>query len=103
MPNYNGLLLSNCYVHMFKSILMLGNDRKLTQEYIKISLFSVMVGGMLLFWLWEAMLITYFAFASKILPFNNIKEFVENTDLKVIAVESILLNRIFNSLLFSIF
>ena len=82
-PDHKTFMLSDCYVHVYKSILMLGNDKIMNQQYIKISFFSVMVGGMILYWLWEAMLITYFSFPTMVLPFNNIKEFVEKTDLKV--------------------
>ena len=83
MRNQKSLMLSDCYVHMFKSLLMIGDDKKFNHEYIKTSFFTVMVGGMLIFWLWEAMLITYFAFPTTVLPFDNIKEFVEDTNLKV--------------------
>ena len=88
MPNQKCFLLSDCYVHMFKSLLMIGDDRKFNHEYIKTSFFTVMVGGMLIYWLWEAMLITYFAFPTTVLPFNNIKEFVEDTNLKVKSTKS---------------
>ena len=42
----------------------------------RISHYSVVIGGMLLFWLWEAQLINYFTFPLNKLPFNSLEEFL---------------------------
>ena len=44
---------------------------------------SVVFGGMLIFWLWGAQLKSYFAIPLKTLPFENLEEFLTNTNKKV--------------------
>ena len=43
----------------------------------------MLFAGIILYWLWEAQLISYFSFPSKKLPFNNLAEFLEKSDNKV--------------------
>ena len=75
--------LSDGYVMVYKSLLLLGSNIRTDTISKRISYLSVMVGGMLLYWLWEAQLISYFSFPSRRLPFNNLEEFLANTDKKV--------------------
>ena len=42
-----------------------------------------MVAGMLIYWLWEAMLISYFSLPNIALPFNSMEELVTKSNLKV--------------------
>ena len=53
--------------------------KSLAQE---ISFLSVMVAGMLIYWLWEAMLISYFSLPNIALPFNSMEELVTKSNLK---------------------
>ena len=75
--------LSDGYVMVYKSLLLLGSNIRTDTISKRISYLSVMVGGMLLYWLWEAQLISYFSFPSRRLPFNNLEEFLANSDKKV--------------------
>ena len=70
---------------LFKSLLMLGVNEKIDTIRKRIVYFSIFFGGMMLFWLWEAMLISYFSFPIKSLPFNSLKEFVSKSDKKVVT------------------
>ena len=70
---------------LFKSMLMLGVNDNIDTIRKRIVYFSIFFGGMMLFWLWEAMLISYFSFPIKSLPFNSLKQFVSKSDKKVIT------------------
>ena len=71
------------YVILYKSILMLGANVRTDSFHKRISFLTIMFAGILLYWLWEAQLISYFSFPSKSLPFNNLAEFLEKSDNKV--------------------
>lgn len=75
--------LSECYVILYKSILMLGSNVRVDSLHKRISFLSMLFAGLLLYWLWEAQLISYFSFPVKSLPFNNMEEFLEKSDDKV--------------------
>ena len=75
--------LSDGYLMVYKSLLLLGSNIRTDTLSKRISFLSVMIGGMLLYWLWEAQLISYFSFPSKQLPFNNLEEFLTKSDKKV--------------------
>ena len=75
--------LADGYLMVYKSLLMLGSNIRLDTLSKRISYLSILVGGMLLYWLWEAQLISYFSFPSKRLPFNNLEEFLTKSDKKV--------------------
>lgn len=49
----------------------------------RISYLSIVIGAMLVYWWWEAMLITYFSFPLTTLPFNNLEELITKSDKKV--------------------
>ena len=50
----------------------------------KIALFSLMFFGTMIFWHWEAMLISYLATKTTSLPFKDITELVKNTQFRII-------------------
>ena len=62
---------------------MLGSDMRNDTLRARISCVTILVAGMLLWWLWEAMMISYFAVPSKAVPFNTIEEFLTKSDKKV--------------------
>ena len=75
--------LTNGYVVVYKAVLLLGANIRTDTLSKRISYLSVLACGMLLYWLWEAQLISYFSFPSKGLPFNNLEEFLAKSDKKV--------------------
>ena len=76
-------LLSEVCLTIYKSMIRLDANLKLYVVSKRISHYSVVVGGMLLFWLWEAQLINYFTFPLNKLPFNNLDEFLSESNKKV--------------------
>ena len=73
-----------CYVAMFRSLIMIHNfethDSKIRTRICSL---TIMVCGMLIYWLWEADLISHFAFPSTALPFTTLKGLLDNSDKKV--------------------
>ena len=51
----------------------------------QLALFSILFFGTMIFWHWEAMLISYLATRVIVLPFNNIPELVSNTQLRILV------------------
>ena len=80
---YNDFPLSNCFGIVYLSILMLGWNKTPETFRKRLSFLSVMVAGMLIYWLWEAMLISYFSLPFIQLPFNSMDEFVTKSNFKV--------------------
>ena len=76
-------LMAEVYLTLYKSLIRLDANLKLFVVSKRISHYSVVVGGMLLFWLWEAQLINYFTFPLNKLPFQNLEEFLSDSDKKV--------------------
>ena len=54
----------------------------------QLALFSLLFFGTMMFWHWEAMLISYLATRVKVMPFNDIADLVSNTDFRIILVPS---------------
>ena len=79
MPWYFG----ECYIHLFKSLLRLDANLKVVGLSMKMSHLTVVLAGMMFYWLWEAQLISYFSFPLKTLPFKNLEEFLSKSDKKV--------------------
>ena len=50
----------------------------------QLALFSLLFFGTMMFWHWEAMLISYLATRVKVMPFNDIADLVSNTDFRII-------------------
>ena len=63
--------------------MMLGGDMRNNTLRSRLSCISILIGGMLLWWMWEAMMISYFAIPSKVLPFNTLEEFLTKSNKKV--------------------
>ena len=62
---------------------MLGGDMRNNTLRSRLSCISILIGGMLLWWMWEAMMISYFAIPSKVFPFNTLEEFLTKSNKKV--------------------
>ena len=73
-----------CYVAMSSSLIMISTSGSNDFENRKrICNLTIMMCGMLMYWLWEAQLINDFAFPSTGLPFLSIKGLLEKSDKKV--------------------
>ena len=75
---------ANSYLAMYRSLLMINNTEAFDSTIRRrISYLAIMIGGMLLYWLWEAQLITYFSFQPSSLPFTSLRGLLDNSNKKV--------------------
>ena len=52
----------------------------------RIALFALLIWGTLIYWHWEAMLITYLSTRQIVLPFNNIPELVSASPFRIFLI-----------------
>ena len=81
--DYEEYSLSNCYGLLFKSLMMMGCSVTPCELRKRIAFISIFVGSMLLYYQWEAMLISYFQTPTISIPFNSLEEFLSKSDKKV--------------------
>ena len=81
--NGDDFSLSDCFCFMYKSLLMIGGTTAPQKISGRITFISVITGSMLFYYLWEAMLISYFSTAKTVLPFNSLEELLTKSDKKV--------------------
>ena len=78
--------LSTCYCIVYRSLLMLGWNTTPETLRKRITFLFVLTGGMVFYWLWEAMLISYFSSPTTFLPFNSLEGFLTKSDKKVVII-----------------
>ena len=75
--------LGDCYSLMYRSLLMLGTNEVVGTLRKQIVFFIILITGMYIYLIWEAMLISYFTLPTRLFPFNSWEEFLTKTDTKV--------------------
>ena len=75
--------LSDCYCLVYKSLLLLGWTTTLKKTRKRITFLSVLTGSMLFYYLWEAMLISYFSTPKTFIPFDSLDGLLTKSDKKV--------------------
>ena len=68
---------------MYRSLLGLRLSTAPKSQRHRIAFASLLISGMWLFWLWRAVLISYFAEPNIILPFHNFEDLLYRSDKKV--------------------
>ena len=79
----NDWSLGNCYYLMYCSSIMLVPKLSEDTDRKRILFLGTVVSGMMLYWLWEARLISYYVVPTKDFPFNTLEEFLTRTSKKV--------------------
>ena len=77
------LRLSDCYCLAYKTVLMQGWSKTPQSYQNRIAFACVMIAGMLLYWHWEAMVISYLAVRTVQLPIITLEDLVKKSNLKV--------------------
>ena len=75
--------LSGCYCFVTKTLIMEGNGVLPRVNSNRIALASVILAAMIIYYYWEAMLISYLAVRKTQLPFTTLEELAENSNYKV--------------------
>ena len=68
---------------MYRSLLGLRLSTAPKSQRHRLAFASLLISGMWLFWLWRAVLISYFAEPKILLPFHNFEELLYRSDKKV--------------------
>ena len=74
--------LGGCYIFIAKTLIMLGNIYLPCKNSSRIAFSVVFIGGIVLYYYWEAMLISYLAVRKIELPFRTLEE-LDKTNFKV--------------------
>ena len=75
--------LGDCYCFVFKTFIMLGSKVMPNSYSNRISFLTVITAGALIYWYWEAMVISYLAVRTTELPIVTLEDLVKNSNLKV--------------------
>ena len=78
-PAYHEFTFGKSYIYLCSTLTMRGWSILPSKTAAKIALFSLLFFGTLMFWHWEAMLISYLATRVNVMPFTDIADLVANT------------------------
>ena len=81
----NELSIFKCYIFAISSITNFGYSLNSSKTQDRIAFLCVLIGGMLIYTHWEGQLISHLAVQKTNFPFNNLKEFSQNTQFKLIV------------------
>ena len=81
----NELSIFECYIFVISSITSFGYSLNSSKTKDRIAFVCVLIGGMLIYTHWEGQLISHLAVQKTNFPFNNLKEFSQNTKYKLIV------------------
>ena len=81
--NYKEFSWFKSYIFLFSALTMRGWDTQPTKNSGKLVFLSLLVFGLLTYYYWEAMLISYLSTRFVVLPFNNIPELISRTNFKI--------------------
>ena len=84
-PAYREFTIGKCYVYLCSTLTMRGWKPLPSKLPAQIALFSLLFFGTMMFWHWEAMLISYLATRVVSLPFKDIPELLSNTQYRMIV------------------
>ena len=85
-PAYHEFTFGKSYIYLLSTLTMRGWSVMPSKTATQLALFSLLFFGTMMFWHWEAMLISYLATRVIVLPFNNIPELVSNSQFRISLV-----------------
>ena len=85
-PVFYEFTLGKSYTYLCSTLTMRGWDVLPSKLAAQVALFSLLFFGTMMYWHWEAMLISYLATRVVVLPFNNIPELVANSQFRILLM-----------------
>ena len=82
-PAFLEFTIGKCYIFLCSTLTMRGWSTLPSKIPARIALFSLIFFGTMIFWHWEAMLISYLATRKILLPFKNMNDLVVNTQFRI--------------------
>ena len=83
-PAHHEFTIGKSYVYLCSTLTMRGWSVLPSKLPARIALFSLLFFGTMIFWHWEAMLISYLATRVISLPFKTIPELLTNTQIRIL-------------------
>ena len=83
-PAYHEFTVGKCYVYLCSTLTMRGWKPLPSKLAAQIALCSLLFFGTMIYWHWEAMLLSYLAIKVTSLPFIDIPDLVSNTEFRII-------------------
>ena len=83
---YHEFTLGKSYVYLTSALTMRGWSDLPVKPGAQIALCSLLFFGTMIYWHWEAMLISYLSTRVTVLPFNNIPELISQSQHRIILV-----------------
>ena len=74
--------LGGCYIFLAKTLIMLGNTVMPSKSSNRIAFATVLIGGIVIYYYWEAMLISYLAVRKTELPLRTLED-LQKSNFKV--------------------
>ena len=87
-PVQDDFSLSDCYCLAYKALLMQSWSNTPDSYQNRICFVCMMVAGMLLYWHWEAMIISYLAVKKVVLPYTSFEQLLSDSSDKVNSILS---------------
>ena len=81
--NYSEFTLSKCYCFVAGTMAVWSWSHTPNTYHSRIGFYCVLLAGTLIYYHWEAMLISYLAVRTIVLPFNSLEELAYQTDFNV--------------------
>ena len=83
-PAYHEFTIGKCYVYLCSALTMRGWSDLPSKLPAQIALMSLIFFATMMWWHWEAMVISYLAVVVTVLPFKDIPDLVTNTQFRII-------------------
>ena len=85
-PAFLEFTIGKCYIYLCSTLTMRGWNTLPSKLTAKIALFSLLFFGTMIFWHWEAMLISYLATKTISLPFRDVPDLMANTQFRILLL-----------------
>ena len=83
--NFKEFSFVKCYIFVLSAVTMKGWNVKPTKNSGQLAFLCILFFGILMYYHWEAMLISYLSTRFIVMPFNTIPELITSTDFKITA------------------
>lgn len=84
----NVMSLGGAFAAVFVALILLGSPNDPNKYSTRILFLSIIVASALIYWHWEAMLVSYLATRKTVLPFSGIAEMYQNTEFRLALIPS---------------
>ena len=85
---FRGMKLEESYGAVYVALLLLGSSHNPVKYSTRIVFVSMLLAAALIYWHWEAMLVSYLATRKTVMPFTTVTDMYLNTDFRLALIPS---------------